>query len=609
MEFLTSGMGSAVWATLILLVTCFSCYRIGSVVLVHIEKGAAAALSFAEFILFSSATGFIFLALGILLIGLLGFLYAETLLLLLVLFVTAPVILRPRFTPLRLFSGLVERSHWVSRMFACAVLVLVFLSWVQATLPPIGTDALVYHLSHPKRFILDHSIHHLPLTLKSLMPYQTEMFFTLGLLWEGTILAKLFHWMFYPMTSWAIYMMTSRFYGRVVARIAALTFLATPVCFAQSGYAYVDISHAFFVFLAVYAFLLKETLGSVRAAVLSGVFLGGALATKYTALAAFVILAMLWLFRSRVGLKAVLVFTVTAWAIGGIWYFRSWLILGNPIYPFFPQLFGGHGDSTILEGSSGMGRGFVAFLLLGWNVTMFPASFGGEILGPAFLMFLPLLLFMRRGVRPFSLDIIVFTLLYAVSIFMKHQLLRFFLTLVPFLSIGVAVVLCELAQKGRAFSRWALTVCAVVLALHGSIFLYRTRNAWEVLAGTVDPITYLSRWERSFRGYQFLKESVKKGERVLNAAEIRNFFDPLEDTVFLSSFLKDKLSREEKSLRNYLEENRFAYIWVYEHTDPEVFDFIAHHGYEKVFFYAFEERPALYRYEIYRSPFIQGVSL
>ncbi|MBI3316164.1 MAG: glycosyltransferase family 39 protein, partial [Candidatus Omnitrophica bacterium] len=335
--------------------------------------GSLETLSAGEGTLFSLALGLAALSLFMLGLGLLGLVTKLHALALLGFFLVLPWWLE---------KGKRFSFSWASGASIPFLLMLFafFLSWLNTTLPPIGNDALAYHLADPKDFILHGRVHPIPLSRESLWPYQTEMLFMLGLLLQGTSLAQALHWVFYPLTAFSIYAFGARFLGRREAVFGALVFVFTPVVFALSGEAYVDLGLTFFIFLSFYAFLLKDTLGELKASLVSGLFCGAALATKYSGLNAAVILTVFWLWRKPVSLKSALYFILSALAVSGVWYLRSYWILGNPVYPFFSNFFGGRGFEFGIQSSLGTGNGVDSFLLLLWDMTFYPKLFGGDVL-------------------------------------------------------------------------------------------------------------------------------------------------------------------------------------------------------------------------------------
>ncbi len=161
--------------------------------------------------------------------------------------------------------------------------------------------------------------------------------------------------------------------------------------------------------------------------ILCGVFSGSAAACKYTALLLTPLgcLGILW-FASRrkaetlQALRLLTLYVAAAFIAGIPFYLKNWIMTGNPFYPFFYGIFGGRGwdgDQARLYDlfiqSLGMGRRFLDYLLLPWNLSlrakMDSPQFDG-ILGPIFLLTLPFLAGLRRWETPVRV-VLVYALL------------------------------------------------------------------------------------------------------------------------------------------------------------------------------------------------------
>ena len=138
---------------------------------------------------------------------------------------------------------------------------------------------------------------------------------------------------------------------------------------------------------------------------LAGAMLGAALSIKYLALvfvaAACVPLAwQLWQHprsrRALVGGMAVTLLVATS--VAGIWYARAAYYRGNPVYPFFGQVFGTQEPQAVPADKTPLTWRPQHIVLAPWLITTQPENFGGRghQLGPLFLILLPGLLVARR---------------------------------------------------------------------------------------------------------------------------------------------------------------------------------------------------------------------
>jgi len=598
MQFVASGPIASLWASLLLFLILFICGRIGGIAL-HVCDLQNTPLTQEELSLFSVGVGVALLSLSLLFLGSLKWLYAASVWALLGLLGVLPFIFgNKNCFSLRNFIGIFrfKKDNWGCFL---PVLFILFLSWVQALAPPIAMDALAYHLDHAKYFVLHHATGYVPFARESLWPYQTEMLFTLGLLLQGTTLAQLFHWCFYGWTAIAVYFLGKRLFEENTAKLAALVFLLTPAAFAQSGAPYVDLSFAFFVTLAVYPLVLYRQKGKEGLIFLSGLMAGAACGTKMLGLGCAFVIFILWVSETKARPKTVFLFLIGCFLTGSIWYLRSWLILGNPVYPFFAKYFGGHGYDIHMSENVGRESGFLGFVKLFWNMTFYPRSFGGEMLGPLFLLFVPLLVFHLKKISREALRLAVFTFFYTFFLYKQSQHLRFYLSVVPFLSIAAAYSFDAVFKRKNFLKATAIFIFLSVAVIHAGIFLYRVRNIWDVDLGRVSGAQYLSACERSFRLYAYLKEKMKPGETFFNAGEVRHFYDVSPDTPYDSVPLRRWLETEKLTLTDYLAKNRFDYILLQEDTNLEIRRYVLSGPYKEIFSYFFYEKPVVFHYSLY----------
>lgn len=484
---------------------------------------------------------------------------------------------------------------------AAAIGAALALSAVSALAPETGMDALAYHLYLPKEFIAYGRNLFLPLTRESLWPLLNEMYFQFALLLQGSASAQLFHWCFYGMTAALVYCLGRRFYDKGTACWAALVFVFTPVHFAQAGYSYVDLSLAFYVFAALYAFLLADAENDGRLVFLSGLMAGAAAGTKYLGLDACAVLFVFVLVRFRASPSKALSFLTGCAVFGAAWYLRSWWLAKNPFFPLYPRLFGGHGWDFDIAAGVGMGKGPVDFLRFPWNLVMHPASFGGQMFGCLYLLFLPPLLFAARGMRRPARWILVFGVVYCFLLFRQSQQARFYVSVAPLAALAAGWSLHRF-YFARAFWLQRLTAACLgaVLLFYSAVFVYRIRNDWKPVFGAQSAAEYLRENERSYKGWEWIRQNVRPEHRVLNAAEVRCFYAPRGLSVQHLVEQDVLLRKMGVRVQGLLQWNNYDFIWVTDDTPKPVLDYVAKNGYEPVYEYTFSEKPAVFVNRIYR---------
>lgn len=483
-------------------------------------SGGRGKVSMESFVI-HSCIGLLALSLTVLAAGILGCLYRWVFILLLLLAFIASykeasaiidwLILRSRMAG-KIFPTLFER-------FLFSIFLIVGIaSLFKALSPEIGNDALAYHLAHPKIFVETHRIAAIEYARESLWPYFMEMLFTLGILLHDQALAKLFHFESAVLLSLGIYAFCGRYFSRNKGILAAVIFFTTPAIFTQAGYAYIDITIALYAFMSFYLFLIWRGQGRSRDLILSGIFCGVCMSIKY--LGSYVFICMIAVFvyhwlseRNKGMLKALLIFSVAAGAVAFVWYLRSFLITGNPFYPFFYQYFKNAWDNPISV-ACGTAKNLKNLILLPWNLTMRPLTFGGESIGIIYLMFLPFLL-LWDGLKEFrARTMLLFAAVFTLLWFTTFQATRYLFVILPMLAILVGASVTDVSNKYRS-KNIIIFILSLSLALNCAVSLYHAKDSIRVVLGLEPKESYLARKERSFSAYDYINKNTAPDSRIL----------------------------------------------------------------------------------------------
>ncbi|MGE3269885.1 MAG: glycosyltransferase family 39 protein [Chloroflexota bacterium] len=368
-----------------------------------------------------------------------------------------------------------------NRLLALCVPLLEFmlgLLMLQALAPPTGYDALMYHLTGPKRFLELGRIAVLPDVQQANMPFTVDLLYLIGLALGSDELAGVLHLAFALALTAAIFSFGREFVSRQVGAFGAVIFLSGTVVAVYAPMANVDFGLALFDFLAVYAFV--RWLRSCQRAylLLCGSLLGLALGTKYlggiTALALGVALlwhlARLWGTRSATTLLAdLLAFGLPALLIAAPWYAKNWLWLGSPVWPFLAP---GEPDLNIaISANVNLGREWFDYLLLPWRMYFGPAHEYPLARPPLLLWLLPLYLLLPK--HRVVTGLLALAGVHVLVWSQGAHVIRYLTSALPLLSLGAAYVLAHLARSVRLGSvgpalAAGLLVCGLALATAGA---------------------------------------------------------------------------------------------------------------------------------------------
>jgi len=244
--------------------------------------------------------------------------------------------------------------HRIFSLTSLLVLLLLFLIvgiLVLASVPPVSRDALTHHLAIPKLYLSQGGIRKMPGVLFSFYPMNLELLYMVPLYFGNDIVPKYIHFSFALMTAVLIFLYLKKRINIRYALLGGLFFLSVPIMVKLSITAYVDLGLVFFSTASLFFFLRWiEARFGLKDLILSAVFCGLALGTKYNGLIVFLLLALFVPFvYSRVegsgrsasfrALKFSLIFMAMALLVFSPWMVRNYRWTNNPIYPLYQSWF------------------------------------------------------------------------------------------------------------------------------------------------------------------------------------------------------------------------------------------------------------------------------
>jgi 4-amino-4-deoxy-L-arabinose transferase-like glycosyltransferase len=220
---------------------------------------------------------------------------------------------------------------------------------VMAFLPPMGFDALEYHLGAPWAWWQRGGIVFLPHLFYSQFPMNMEMLFTLVWRLGGETSIKVFHWSLSLVAAGALYAGIRSRVGRRWALLGALLLYTNIPLMVLSVQAKIDLGLVFFATLAYLSFLRWLDTREQKDVIFLGIFCGIAAGIKYSAIGVLILpvgLGMVCrvIFHQedlRKKLLHPLVFAGLVVLLFLPWGSRNLINEGNPVFPLGYSVLGG----------------------------------------------------------------------------------------------------------------------------------------------------------------------------------------------------------------------------------------------------------------------------
>ena len=442
-------------------------------------------------------------------------------------------------------------ERFLTASLAAVIAALVVVVLLLCAVPPVDRDALTHHLAVPKLYLKYGGLVEIPWVPFSYFPMNLDLIYLIPLYFGNDIIPKYIHFAFALLTGYLIFGYLKQRTGKsLYGLLGALLFLSLPVVIKLSITVYVDLGLIFFSTASLLYILKWAANGySARHLILSGVFCGLALGTKYNGLVTFFLLACLvpvlyvrgegvalppgkrpggppngpQHHGGRAALKAVasgVVFSVVALAVFSPWMIRNFIWTRNPVYPLYSSVFTpiekksdiGSAEAADDSAETGMNH-FIARKLvfkeslietLSIPIRIFfqgeddnPKYFDGR-LNPYLLLFplLGLLGFRRlpRKLQNESMALAGFAVLYLLFAFFQTDMrIRYVAPIIPPLVILAVIGISDLSVyiKGHSssvFSRYGMGMLVLGVALFLVPNLQYAMEQFRI----VEPLRYLS---------------------------------------------------------------------------------------------------------------------
>jgi 4-amino-4-deoxy-L-arabinose transferase-like glycosyltransferase len=465
---------------------------------------------------------------------------------------------------------------------------------LNAAVPPYYWDALTYHLAVPKAYADAHGFIYMPYNVYSSMPMGGSLFYLWPYLWDGLITAKASHLVATALALSLTYRLARIWLSQFYATLAASFVMLTSPVMVVIGGAHNDHFQILFVVAALYVYFKwgkRTEIETKRVWLALGIFVGAALAVKYSAYAVVAAFLPIWIYdaiRKRVRPSWLVKAIIVAFVMVLPWLVKAYVERGNPVFPLFYGFFDGPGFSAeqadrLMTWQLGMGRGrgILDLILLPYRVSVEADVSYKEFSGIYLPFLLPLAtlatVFFRRGGR-----LVAYGWMYLLAWFFGPQQLRFLGAALPALAVAAAAVLA--AAEGR-WGGWPrrLWRSFVVIAL----FLVSIPYFAGAILSATSTYSYLFRPDRDeflrtrvgfFAAQEFINKELPPDAKVLMVFTNHTLY--LERAAAYDSFLEASalLLAAEKAdngaeLYALAREWGCGYVHIYHSYEPKVWPY------------------------------------
>lgn len=388
-----------------------------------------------------------------------------------------------------------------NKLLALCLLILILqglINFIGVLGPELGFDALWYHLTLPKIYLINHSISYVSggLFYYSVMPKLTEMLYVAGLAFGSEIVAKFIHFSFGVLCLIALYKLSRKLLSKNFSLLVLVLFYSNLVVGWMSITAYIDLARTFFEIMALWGFVNFTKKKENKWLILSAVLLGLAISTKLLALGSLLIFSILIIIFTRKATNA-LTYCFFSLFIPLPWFIFSLINTGNPVYPFFSSIYP-----------------------VKLNVNLINPLTLSDPISPLYLLFLPIVAFFYKKL---NLPLKIITI-YSFLAFLVWQLTpntgggRFILPYLPAFSL-ITIVVIEMIKKIKL--RYLFIGAIVVLSLFSILYRGTANSKYiSLILGRESKTQFLSNHLNFLFGDYYdtdgyFKHNIKQTDKVL----------------------------------------------------------------------------------------------
>jgi 4-amino-4-deoxy-L-arabinose transferase-like glycosyltransferase len=405
--------------------------------------------------------------------------------------------------------------------------------------PPLNYDSLAYHLAIPKLFIDAGGIRHIPGNVYSNFPMNMEFLFMLGMLIRDDILARLLHFAAGVLSALAIYSFTSKHFSRKTALTASAAFFGIPYVGLLSGWAFNELLLSLFVILSVFCFSEWAKNRKSENLLLSSIFCGFALGTKYTA---FLLLfpfisagALLVSCRLKEPKKKIVKNFLTAFGVSLLvpvpWFIKNAVYTHNPVYPFLSGLFNrlfSHPAVESFDMARFIGQHTPGSVSLYSIPPLLIKTFTNLQIGPFFAAFLPFIIF-AENLKKFETKLLLAYFLSYILLwtFFTHQDPRFLIPALGCFAVPVSSAVILSSESSKNFRGIIQTFIVAVFLSNLALVPFQSayQNIQKAVWGIYNREEFMAESGLyQYPAFSFINEKLPERAKILFIGENQTYY-------------------------------------------------------------------------------------
>ena len=389
------------------------------------------------------------------------------------------------------------KKDWIVGLILAGFVVFAAFNFIINLAPEVGFDALWYHLTLPKIYLMTHNVSYIPggLLYYSVMPRLGEMIYGFGLSLDATgYVSKMIHYFFGLSWFGGTYLLARHFLSRRGALAAAVAGYGTYLTTWLSQTAYIDLIVAFYAVMALWGLFryLKEK--KILFLYLAAVFTGLVLSSKIYGLFLFAVILGVLIFKSswRIWCRYLAISIIIVLPF----YLQAYLATGNPFYPVFSVK-----DSALEMYTNGYSNLKDWYLNLWWKEL--PGLLWQMIVYRLTPIFgLAALFLLSKNFKKMVIPIFLFLGFFILWSLNPVQEPRYFISIVPLLSVISFYTIENINWK--FFKFMAIILFLVGLVYNFSFGITKFKETWQMVFGQNPKENYLrARLEAPRNFYDF----------------------------------------------------------------------------------------------------------